>query len=95
MRILTSTSALKELLDKFDMDEHAIDYITVSKSNYPVFHSGSQSEELNCHILEKSTGYIKQDSRRWDWIRDLTYQINERPISIEIHENIVNVILQH
>ena len=92
MKILISSKHLASQLNKIDFDLDCVVQVGGIK-NFEI-NTNKQTIKIPCEILIPSI-YIKQDNRRWDWVKSLLNKVDEQPIVLQITENIVNVIFQY
>jgi len=93
MKILVSSKTLSIKLSEFNFES---DYITAirGESGYICLDSTKKTIEVMCEIL-KFSPRIKQENRRWDWVKQLVSNVDEQPIVLDITENAVIIIFQY
>ena len=93
MKILISSKYLATKLAEFDFETDTILAIRGEGSNL-YLDGNKKTVEIWCDILEFNPR-IKQENRRWDWVKKLVDSVDEQPITLQITENIINVIFQY
>lgn len=95
MRLIASSKTLANQLAKIDFEKDNVNSVSI-EGNTLWIHAQNHSVEL---FVEKSNIFFKsplqQTGRRWDWVKQLVSSVEEQPIVLEIHENVVNVIFQY
>ena len=93
MKILLSSTTLANKLKEFDFKSDSI-WAVRCEDGKMYLDSNVKTVVISCEILEFKAR-IKQDNRRWDFIKDLVTNVNEQPIVLNITEDLVNVIFSY
>jgi len=93
MKILISSKQLAIDLAKIDFDNETVMQVRGEGSNL-VINTDKQTIEIWCEMLQFEPR-VKQENRRWDWVKSLVSRVEEQPIVLDIHENVVNVIFKY
>lgn len=90
MKIIVSSKHLQEQLSKIDFDSENINRIAFVKGGF----NFSTMKQDGCVIGEIQYNYaseMRQHQNRWDLILKLVSQIEDQPITLDIHEFKVEV----
>ena len=93
MKVLLSSKLLASELAKIDFENEQVFQVRGEGSNL-IINTDKQTLELWVEML-KFEPRVKQENRRWDWVKKLVSCADEQPIVLDIHENVVNVIFQY
>ena len=93
MKILISSKQLAVDLAKIDFENETVIQVRGEGSNL-VINTDKQTIETWCEML-RFEPRVKLENRRWDWVKSLVSNVEEQPIVLDIHENVVNVIFQY
>ncbi|MDD3875453.1 MAG: hypothetical protein PHT69_02470 [Bacteroidales bacterium] len=93
MKVLLSSKLLASELAKIDFENEQVFQVRVEGSNL-IINTDKQTLELWVEMLNFEPR-VKQENRRWDWVKKLVSCADEQPIVLDIHENVVNVIFQY
>lgn len=81
LRLLSETEFVKELVLE---TRHKMSIVTNEKTI-----------SVEVEAIRNETVSVKQDNRRWDWVKQLMCQVSDQPIVIDAHENVTNIIFQY
>lgn len=93
MKVIVSSKNLYKRLSEIDFNKESI-YNVVLEDNVLRINANTKSVEIYCEIVTFKAS-IKQENRRWDWVKELCSKVEEQPITLHISENVVNVIFQY
>jgi len=93
MKILVSSKMLAHKLNQFDFGKESIEEVAL-KGRYIYFHSPSKFVKSECAIIVY-TGKVKQEDRRWDWVKELLNKADEQPVVLVISQQKIDVIFQY
>ena len=99
MKILVSSKALAKKLSEIDFDNDRVYNVVLNSiGNTTICELSVNTNTKTVKVMVEVIVFqaaVKQDSRRWDWVKDLLTKIDEQPIVLEIKESVINVILQY
>jgi len=93
MKILLSSKVLATKLKEIDFEKESVERVSLNNGDLIIITQNS-SVTINVHVLEFKAS-IKQGCSRWDWVKQLTNQVDEQPIVLQMFENVVNIIFQY
>ena len=93
MKILMSSKLLASKLKEIDFEKQSIERVTLDKDEL-ILITETSSVKFHVHVLEFKAS-VKQDGKRWDWIKSLVSRVEDHPIVLQIFDNVVNVIFQY
>lgn len=93
MKVLLSSKLLASELAKIDFENEQVFQVRGEGSNL-IINTDKQTLELSVEMLQFEPR-VKQENKRWDWVKKLVSCADEQPIVLDIHENVVNVIFQY
>lgn len=93
MKIILSSKTLAKKLKEIDFETDSVVSVDIINNEFIVT-TLFKTIKLEVTSLECG-GMVKQDSRRWDWIKKLVSNVSEQPIVLHIYENITSVIFQY
>ena len=93
MKILVSSKLLARKLEEIDFENESIERVTLDNDEL-ILISQTSSVKFSVHVLDFKAS-VKQEGRRWDWIKSLVSRVEEQPIVLQIFDNVVNVIFQY
>jgi hypothetical protein len=91
MKIIVSSKHLQEQLSKIDFDMEDIKGITFVKGGFN-FSTMNSYGFVRGEIQYNYRSEMRQELNRWDLILKLVSQIDDQPITLDIHEFKVEVI---
>jgi hypothetical protein len=94
MKIVVSSKSLAICLNKLNLETEYVLSVTL-KDKILRFNTLKHSVEIYVEPNTSEPTYIRQENRRWDWVKKLVNQVNDQPISVEISESSVNLIFQY
>ncbi len=95
MKILVSSKHLYEKLSEIDFYSDKVVSASVSERVFTITTSTKQIYLHSEPIAFVRDKYIRQESRRWDFVKKLVDSVGEQPIVLEIYEGVTNVIFQY
>jgi hypothetical protein len=93
MKILMSSKLLASKLKEIDFEKESVERVTLDNDEL-ILITQTSSVKFHVHVLEFKAS-VKQDGRRWDWVKSLVSRVEEQPIVLQIFDNVVNVIFQY
>jgi hypothetical protein len=93
MKILISSKYLAKKLEKIDFEKESVERVSLDKDEF-ILITQKSAIRFQVHVLEFKQS-VKQDGRRWDWVKSLVSRVEEQPIVLHIFDNVVNVIFQY
>ncbi len=93
MRVLVSSKNLSRALSEIDFKTDSVYNVTLENSELSI-NTQIKSVRVYVHVVLFKAA-VKQENRRWDWIKDIVSSADEQPIALDIHENCTNVIFQY
>jgi len=91
MKIIVSSKHLYQELSKIDFDKQGVNVVGFKKQGITLY-TGYNSIDILADISYNEPSSMKQDNNRWDLILKLVSQIDDQPITLDIHEFKVEVI---
>jgi hypothetical protein len=93
MKILISSKLLASKLKEIDFEKESVERVTLDKDELILI---TQTSKVNFHVrVLQFKASVKQEGRRWDWVKSLVSRVEEQPIVLHIFDNVVNVIFQY
>lgn len=80
-------------LQKINFEIENVEHVKYEDDNL-VISTNKQIIKIICGCLNYHVT-IKQENRRWDWVKKLVTRVEEQPIVLEIYEGCVSVIFQY
>ena len=93
MKILLSSKLLALKLKEIDFEKESVERVTLDKDEL-ILITQTSSVKFQVNVLEFKAS-VKQDGRRWDWVKSLVSRVEEQPIVLQIFHNVVKVIFQY
>lgn len=100
MKFIISSKYLANTLSNIDFSDDNVETIilhTHSKTNILTIQTRKTSLEIVVNMVLEKPFFktIRQNSRRWDWLKMLVTQVAEQPIVIEVTENSLDITFQY
>lgn len=93
MKILISSKTLAEELKKIDFESETVMQVRGEGSKF-IINTNKKTIEIWCDIIFFEP-IVKQENRRWDWVKHLLSQVEEQPIVLNIQQDFINIIFQY
>ena len=94
MKIIVSSKQLAADLSLIDFDNDHVVEVGADENELIIDTQEGTTVRIGCEMSQR-TMIIKQENRRWDWVKRLVENVEEQPIVLDISENIINVIFQY
>ena len=99
MKILVSSKTLAIHLKEIDFTggEYMVSACLKKESNHYdlILSTENKAVSIPVEVLIHTVLPYKQHNRRWDWVKELVSKVDEQPVTLEICEQIINVIFQY
>lgn len=93
MKILLSSKLLAYKLKEIDFEKESVEMVILVNDEL-ILSTQKSSVKFQVHVLEFNA-IVKQDGRRWNWIKSLVSSVEDQPVVLHIFDNVVNVIFQY
>lgn len=94
MKTVVSSKQLATNLSLIDFDSDHVVEVGADENELIIDTAEGTTVRIGCEISQR-TLIIKQENRRWDWVKRLVDNVEEQPIVLDISENVVNVLFQY
>lgn len=101
MKFLVSTKNVAAQLNGLDLENNSISRLLIDKDKITFFIGTNNVAQIwiepvvQDRELFNTPVLVEQDSRRWDWVKQLMNRVPDQPVVMEITERIINVIFQY
>lgn len=96
MKIMVSSKSLYSALNRHirnGMGSGCLKAVRLHE-NWLVLDFGHAEVNILVEVLQYSGPEVNQENIRWDWLKETLSKVPEQPVTLEIKENIVNLIFQ-
>jgi hypothetical protein len=93
MRVLLSSGLLAEKLNEIDLERESVERANLEDGDL-ILICQTQAVRIPVYVIDFKAS-VRQESRRWDWVKLLVNSVGDQPVSLQIFENIVNVTFQY
>lgn len=93
MRVLLSSGLLAQKLNEIDLERENVQRANLEDGDL-ILICQTQAVRIPVHVLDFKAS-VKQENRRWDWVKLLVNSVGDQPVVLQVFENVVNVTFQY
>lgn len=95
IKILISAKYLAKKLNDIDFETEYVTEVALGSKQNLIIKTTKKILDIPVEVLEFSAFGLRQENRRWDWVKKLVSQVDEQPIVLQITEGMAEIKFQY